>query len=96
MSGNQTEAVRRTIHFSGSVQGVGFRYTTQTVAARFPVTGHVRNLPDGRVALVAEGLADDLSRFQRAIDEALGSHITDVSVADGTATGEFDSFRIAM
>ena len=43
------------MYFSGHVQGVGFRYTTRSVASRFAVTGYVRNLPDGRVELVAEG-----------------------------------------
>ena len=43
------------IHYSGRVQGVGFRYQTHRVAAGFEVTGTVRNLPNGRVELVAEG-----------------------------------------
>ena len=43
------------ILYSGHVQGVGFRYTAKTVAAGFEITGVVRNLPDGRVELVAEG-----------------------------------------
>ncbi|MCI0341221.1 MAG: acylphosphatase [Planctomycetales bacterium] len=40
---------------SGVVQGVGFRYATEREAARWGVAGHVRNLPDGRVEVVAEG-----------------------------------------
>ncbi|MGD0088020.1 MAG: acylphosphatase, partial [Verrucomicrobiota bacterium] len=40
---------RMHIFYSGHVQGVGFRYTTKTVATGFEVTGTVRNLPDGRV-----------------------------------------------
>ena len=47
--------IRRTSHFSGHVQGVGFRYTVQDLAADFDVRGYVRNLPDGRVELVVEG-----------------------------------------
>ena len=47
--------IRRTSHFSGHVQGVGFRYTVADVAEDFDVRGYVRNLPDGRVELVAEG-----------------------------------------
>ena len=32
--------------FRGRVQGVGFRYTARRIAARYDVTGFVRNLPD--------------------------------------------------
>lgn len=40
---------------SGRVQGVGFRYFTCRLAANYPVTGYVRNLPDEDVEIVAEG-----------------------------------------
>ena len=48
---------RLTVFYSGQVQGVGFRYTAKTVATGFEITGTIRNLPDGRVELVAEGAA---------------------------------------
>ena len=50
---------RKTVFFSGRVQGVGFRYTAKTVATGFEITGTIRNLPDGRVELVAEGRTSD-------------------------------------
>jgi len=37
------------IFFSGSVQGVGFRYAMQRAAGGHQVTGWVRNRSDGRV-----------------------------------------------
>ena len=40
---------------SGNVQGVGFRFFTLRAAERMNLTGYARNLPDGRVELVAEG-----------------------------------------
>ena len=46
---------RRRVVFSGRVQGVGFRFTCQSLARGFDVAGYVRNLADGRVELVAEG-----------------------------------------
>ena len=44
--------------FTGQVQGVGFRWTTNRIAAGHPVTGFVRNLADGRVELVVTGSQD--------------------------------------
>ena len=55
---------RMQIFYSGHVQGVGFRYTAKTVAAGFEVTGTVRNLPDGRVELIAEGAREELEAFR--------------------------------
>jgi len=86
---------RMRIFYSGSVQGVGFRYTTKSVATGFEVTGTVRNLPDGRVELVAEGLAEELAAFRQAIRESGLEHFIrneDVSWSD--ATGELSGFEI--
>src|SRR5258708_4116707 len=44
------------IFYSGRVQGVGFLYTVKTIAAGFEIAGISRNLADGRVDLVAEGM----------------------------------------
>lgn len=59
-----------TVLFSGHVQGVGFRYTAKTVAAGFELTGTIRNLPDGRVELIAEGLREELDAFRVALHDA--------------------------
>jgi len=40
---------------SGRVQGVSFRAYTQAKARELGLGGHARNLPDGRVEVVAEG-----------------------------------------
>jgi len=77
------------------VQGVGFRHTTWTIAKRFDVTGFVRNLPDGRVELVAEGNKNELDCFQAAVVEAIKKHVRDASAAESPATNEFQSFDIS-
>jgi acylphosphatase len=41
--------------FSGEVQGVGFRFTARSIAETLGLTGYVRNLSDGTVALTAQG-----------------------------------------
>ncbi len=40
---------------SGRVQGVFYRATTRTEALRLGLAGHARNLPDGRVEVLAIG-----------------------------------------
>ena len=73
---------RMQIFYSGRVQGVGFRYTAKTVAAGFEITGTVRNLPDGRVELIAEGDRAELEAYRDAIRGAgLAGFIRDESVS---------------
>jgi acylphosphatase len=85
---------RRTVHFNGHVQGVGFRYTAQTIAARFHVNGYVRNLPDGRVELVMEGSDDEMDAVIQAISGQMHHHVRKVQTQQSPATGEFVGFEI--
>jgi acylphosphatase len=85
---------RRTYTFSGNVQGVGFRYTAQHLARSHPVTGYVRNLPDGRVEMVAEGESKDLDGLADALKRQMEGFIRRVDVSEGKATGEFTGFAI--
>ena len=50
------------VYYEGRVQGVGFRFTSEYVAQQLKLTGWVKNLPDGRVELVAEGKEDGWSK----------------------------------
>jgi acylphosphatase len=72
-----------TAHFSGHVQGVGFRYSTKQVANGFEVTGYVKNLADGRVELEAEGSEWQCRRFLREIESELDSYIRKTEVRVG-------------
>lgn len=54
---------RQRIIFQGRVQGVGFRARARSIARRHPVTGWVRNEPDGTVMLEAQGDEQALDRF---------------------------------
>ena len=87
---------RMQVFYSGQVQGVGFRYQTRQVAAGFELTGKVRNLPDGRVELVAEGDDVELREFRRAIRESgVGPLIKLEDEIWSEASGEFRGFVIA-
>jgi acylphosphatase len=85
---------RREILYRGRVQGVGFRYTTQRIASRLTVTGYVKNLPDGRVLLIAEGQPEELDGFLAAVREELGRYIVDVGQLVGPATGQYCRFDV--
>jgi acylphosphatase len=85
---------RSTVYYTGHVQGVGFRYTTHSIARNHEVTGYVRNLPDGRVELVAEGNRHQTDAFLKAIRDRLSNHIRDERNDIGPATGEFTTFEI--
>lgn len=93
MSADKTPQ-RRTVCFSGRVQGVGFRYTARSVALRFDVTGYVRNLPDGSVELVAEGRPEMLDGFLRLLRNEMSGYIRDERCDTQPATGEFSAFEI--
>lgn len=47
----------------GTVQGVGFRYSTQREALQLGLTGYARNLDDGSVEVVACGEADKIEQL---------------------------------
>ncbi len=83
------------ILISGRVQGVFYRATAESVAKQLRLTGYVKNLPDGRVEIVAEG---DKHSLEQLIDWAgKGSRLAkveNVNVEWEEATGEFKNFRV--
>jgi acylphosphatase len=84
------------VHYSGSVQGVGFRATTVGLARSHPgVTGWVRNLPDGRVELWAEGPEEAVGAFLQAVRRAWPrGMIADEAMEEGEPTGKFTTFSV--
>ena len=85
---------RRTYYFGGHVQGVGFRYTAQNLARNHPVTGYVRNLPDGRVEMVVEGEQKHVDALVHSIQRQMEGFIKQTTVDTSNATGEFAGFTI--
>lgn len=85
---------RKECHFSGRVQGVGFRYTVQNIAQRYNVHGYVKNLPDGRVELVMEGPDNDMEEIVDTVSQKMNCFIKKVDLRDLPATGEFEHFYI--
>ncbi len=87
-------AEQRIVHFSGQVQGVGFRFTACRAAAGRDVTGYVRNLPDGRVECLVEGEAGEIDAFLDELSDSMRGCIRGQEQRAGAATGEFRSFGV--
>lgn len=56
----------------GRVQGVGYRYFALRQADALGVAGFARNLPDGRVEVVAEAADDVLADFESRLSKGPG------------------------
>ena len=86
---------RRIVYYSGEVQGVGFRFTARRAAAGYDITGYVRNLPDGRVEVVAEGPSDQIDQFLDDLAERMRPYIAGTVQQTAVPTGEFSTFDIS-
>ncbi|MEV4318406.1 acylphosphatase [Actinocrispum sp. NPDC049592] len=60
-------AIRLTAWVHGQVQGVGFRWWTRSQALALKLVGSARNMPDGRVEIIAEGPEDALRSLLTAL-----------------------------
>ena len=83
--------------FSGMVQGVGVRFTAERIARHFEVAGFIRNLPNGKVELVAEGEETVLRDFLNAVCESpMAPYIRDVASEWSEPQGKFTRFGIGV
>jgi acylphosphatase len=60
----ETQPICVLCHVSGRVQGVFFRASTREQARLLGLTGHARNLPDGRVEVLACGAPDAVAQLR--------------------------------
>ena len=86
--------VRAHILYSGTVQGVGFRFTTQRFASNLRLTGWVRNLPDKRVELVCEGPRERVENLLYQLDKKFEGRITNRDIDWMDAKKAFKGFDI--
>ena len=82
------------IFYSGKVQGVGFRYTTEAVALNLGLKGWVRNLADGRVEIVVEGKEETIKQFCEELEEHFEGYIKNKEITIDLAQGKFRDFGI--
>ena len=86
--------IRRHVFVSGRVQGVFFRANCREVAKSLGVAGFVKNLPDGRVEAVFEGLEDDVKKMLEWVRKGPpGARVTNVEILEEKPQGLTD-FRI--
>jgi acylphosphatase len=79
----------------GIVQGVNFRYYAQRQAAKFNITGWVKNLPDGSVAGVFEGDEQDVEAMVQWCRRGPPSaQVTELIAQPEEYRGEFSSFSV--
>lgn len=83
------------IFVSGAVQGVGFRAAVKRHALLHDIKGYVRNLPDGRVEICAQGKGDQIQMFLHTVQlkPGLGS-ISHIETQLKPLMEEFASFEI--
>jgi acylphosphatase len=78
----------------GRVQGVGFRYFVERMAAELHLTGYTRNLDDGRVEVYAAGSPSNLVELSQRLWK--GPRFADVRGVEEqeAAVRQYESFRI--
>ena len=89
------QKMQRYILISGKVQGVGFRHFTRQNATRLGVRGYAKNLPNGKVEVVAEGDKATLDEFVKILWKGPpASRVEDVKVEARPHSGEYTSFGV--
>ena len=62
--------MRKRLEFTGTVQGVGFRWRACRAAESAGATGWVRNNPDGSVSMELQGSEEQLDRVVQFLDRS--------------------------
>jgi acylphosphatase len=80
---------------SGRVQGVGFRWFVQELAALEGAGGWVMNRPDGKVEALVQGDAEGVQRIERKIRRGPpAARVEHVEVMDEPAADRLGPFVI--
>jgi len=82
------------VFFSGNVQGIGFRYSALEIAQNLGLSGFVKNLPDGRVELLAEGSEEKLQELCQKLNQEFKNQIQDSEISWSETSQKYSSFEI--
>jgi acylphosphatase len=92
--GSSADQVRLNARVFGVVQGVGFRFWTMGKAEELGLTGEVRNVDDGSVAVVAEGPESQVRELLTWLNsDRTPGRVDRVEEDISAAEGNFRSFR---
>lgn len=92
---SSSDYIRVHLVISGKVQGVYFRKHTQDVSLQNYVYGWVKNLSDGDVECVLEGLKSNVDKVIRWCHQGPpNSRVDNVEIKYETFTGKFTDFKI--
>lgn len=83
------------IFVDGRVQGVNFRRYIERFASDLGLKGYVKNLPDDRVEILAQGIEGNVQKLIDYIKSNPGlSYVTDLNVSWENISGNFSNFHI--
>lgn len=90
--------MKKRIHviYSGRVQGVGFRFTSESLAQSLSILGWVKNLHNGDVEIVAEGEEEVLKDFVSRLGDSFGEYIRNKEESWENPTDEFKEFGVRV
>lgn len=88
------ENVYERVVFTGVVQGVGFRWTTERYARRRSLTGTVRNLPTGQVEMHVSGPSSEIEGLIEDLNQHFSGQIRSIDRLIPEEKVEFSDFRI--
>jgi len=82
---------------SGRVQGVYYRATAAQRARQSGITGYARNLPDGRVEVLACGPSSEIAAFVEwlwtgsSASKVTAVEVSEISVAESNLPKKFET-----
>jgi acylphosphatase len=89
-----TEIKQFKITFLGRVHGVGFRFTTQSLAQQLKINGYVKNMPEGSVELMVTCSKEQLNTLLKKIKAYLNKYITNIEIQESLVNETFTNFTI--
>ena len=79
---------------SGFVQGVGYREFVKREAEKLGIVGWVRNLPDNRVEVLAQGSENDLNKLIKIGEKGLFlADVKNIAIEWQEPQEQFESFE---
>ena len=92
---DSSQYIRVHLIISGKVQGVYFRKHTQDISLQNNVYGWVKNLVNGDVECVLEGLKSNVDKVMIWCNQGPpGSHVDNVKIKYEEFIGNFNDFKI--